>query len=42
MLEREQVPLADGTGMSLVRALLGLNRFQPEADSHALVEVVVL
>ena len=42
MLEREQEPLADGTGMPLVRALLGLNRFQPEHDNRALVEVVVL
>ena len=42
MLEREHVPLADGTAMALVRALLGLNRFQPEHDNRALVEVVVL
>jgi 5'-nucleotidase len=42
MLEREQEPLADGTGMALVRAFLGLNRFQPEHDNRALVEVVVL
>ena len=42
MLEREQEPLADGTGMPLVRALLGLNRFQPEGDRRSLVEVVVL
>jgi 5'-nucleotidase len=42
MQEREQEPLADGTGMALVRALLGLNRFQSADDSRALVEVVVL
>jgi 5'-nucleotidase len=42
MLEREQEPLADGTAMPLVRALLGLNRFQLEDDPRALVEVVVL
>lgn len=42
MLEREREPLAEGTGMALVRALLGLNRFQAEDDSRALVEVVVL
>jgi 5'-nucleotidase len=42
MLEREQDPLADGTAMPLVRALLGLNRFQREGDQRALVEVVVL
>jgi 5'-nucleotidase len=42
MLEREQHPLADGTAMPLVRALLGLNRFQLEDDPRALVEVMVL
>ncbi|MEB3302027.1 MAG: 5'-nucleotidase, partial [Cyanobacteriota bacterium] len=42
MLEREHEPLADGSGMALVRALLGLNRFQQQGDSRALVEVVVL
>jgi 5'-nucleotidase len=41
MLERENEPLRDGTGMPLVRALLGLNRFAP-SDSKPLVEVVVM
>ena len=34
MLERKQEPLADGTAMPLVRALLGRNRFQSEGDSR--------
>jgi 5'-nucleotidase len=41
MLERENEPLRDGTGMPLVRALLGLNRFAP-SESKPLVEVVVM
>lgn len=41
MLERENEPLRDGTGMPLVRALLGLNRFAP-SESRPLVEVVVM
>jgi 5'-nucleotidase len=41
MLERENEPLRDGTGMPLVRALLGLNQFAP-SDSGPLVEVVVM
>ncbi|NCA87510.1 MAG: 5'-nucleotidase [Gammaproteobacteria bacterium] len=42
MLERENEPLADGTGMPLVRSLLGLNRFQAANDRSPLVEVVVM
>jgi 5'-nucleotidase len=42
MLEREQEPLADGTAMPLVQALLGLNRLQPADHRCPLVEVVVL
>ena len=41
MLERENEPLRDGTGMALVRALLGLNRYAP-SESKPLVEVVVM
>jgi 5'-nucleotidase len=41
MLERESEPLRDGTGMPLVRALLGLNRYAP-SESRPLVEVVVM
>lgn len=41
MLERENEPLRDGTGMPLVRALLGLNRFA-QSESKPLVEVVVM
>jgi 5'-nucleotidase len=41
MLERENEPLRDGTGMPLVRALLGLNRYAP-SESKPLVEVVVM
>jgi len=41
MLVREAEPLADGTAMPLVRALLGLNRFQRASDPP-LVEVVVM
>jgi 5'-nucleotidase len=41
MLERESEPLRDGTGMPLVRALLGLNRYAP-SESKPLVEVVVM
>jgi len=41
MLERENEPLRDGTGMPLVRALLGLNRYAP-AEGRPLVEVVVM
>lgn len=41
MLEREDEPLADGTGMPLVKALLALNKYQPE-DEAPLIEVVVM
>lgn len=41
MLEREDEPLEDGTGMPLVRALLGLNKHRKEGESP-LVEVVVM
>jgi len=41
MLEREDEPLEDGTGMPLVKALLELNKYQPE-DEDPLVEVVVM
>jgi 5'-nucleotidase len=40
MLERENEPLRDGTGMALARALLGLNRHA--SDGKPLVEVVVM
>jgi 5'-nucleotidase len=42
MLEREDEELPDGTGMPLVRALLGLNKFQGVGDKSPLVEVVVM
>jgi 5'-nucleotidase len=41
MLERESEPLRDGTGMALVRALLGLNRYA-DSDAKPLVDVVVM
>ncbi len=41
MLERENDPLDDGTGMPLVKALLDLNKFRPK-DQAPLVEVVVM
>jgi len=41
MHERESEALRDGTGMALVRALLGLNRYA-SSDSKPLVEVVVM
>lgn len=41
MLEREDDPLEDGTGMPLVKALLELNKYQPEGEAP-LVEVVVM
>lgn len=41
MRARENEPLADGTAMPLVRALLALNRFQPPGRPP-LVEVVVM
>jgi 5'-nucleotidase len=42
MLKHENEPLADGTGMPLVRSLLGLNRYQQDGDKQPLVEVVVM
>ena len=41
MLENEDEPLEDGTGMPLVKALLNLNKFQKEGESP-IVEVIVL
>ncbi len=42
MLEREDEPLHDGTGMPLVKALLNLNKYKKEQDKSILVEVVVM
>ncbi|MEH6393336.1 5'-nucleotidase [Pseudoalteromonas sp.] len=42
MLDRENDPLEDGTGMSLIRALLNLNKIQPPEDKAPIVEVVVI
>jgi 5'-nucleotidase len=42
MLEREDEPLADGTGMPLVKSLLALNKHKKEGDHSPLVEVVVM
>ena len=41
MLERENEPLADGTAMPLVKALLTLNKYRREGEPP-LVEVVVM
>ena len=41
MLERENDPLEDGTGMPLVKALLELNKYQPQNEAP-LIEVVVM
>ena len=41
MLEREDELLNDGTGMPLVKALLELNKYQPEGEPP-LIEVVVM
>lgn len=41
MLERENDPLEDGTGMPLVKALLNLNKHQKK-DDPPIVEVVVM
>lgn len=41
MLENEDVPLEDGTGMPLVKALLNLNKFQKEGEAP-IVEVIVM
>jgi 5'-nucleotidase len=42
MLKRENNPLADGTGMPLVKALLELNKNYQAPDEPPLVEVVVM
>lgn len=42
MLERENEPLEDGTGMPLVKALLDLNKHKNPDDKSPLVEVVVM
>ncbi len=42
MLEREAEPLEDGTGMPLVKALLGLNQYMKAGEQQPLVEVVVM
>ncbi|GAB6034936.1 5'-nucleotidase [Galenea microaerophila] len=42
MLERENQPLKDGTGMPLVKALLELNEYKGGDKSSPLVEVVVM
>lgn len=42
MLQRENEPLEDGTGMPLVNALLKLNQHKKEDDKSLLVEVVVM
>jgi 5'-nucleotidase len=41
MLENEDKPLEDGTGMPLVKALLNLNKFQKEGQAP-IVEVIVM
>ena len=41
MLENENIPLEDGIGFPLVKALLNLNRFKKEGESP-LVEVVIM
>jgi 5'-nucleotidase len=41
MEEQESVPLEPGTGFHLVKALMGLNKFQPEGESP-LIQVVVM
>ena len=42
MLEKENEPLEDGTGMPLVKALLNLNNHLKEGDNTPIVEVVVI
>ncbi|SEN40686.1 5'-nucleotidase [Halomonas caseinilytica] len=42
MLQHEDEPLEDGTGMPLVKALLGLNKHQAEGDKNPIVEVVII
>lgn len=41
MLENEDKPLEDGTGMPLVKALLNLNKFQKDGE-NPIVEVIVM
>lgn len=41
MLENENEPLEDGTGMPLVKALLNLNKFKKEGEAP-IVEVVIM
>jgi 5'-nucleotidase len=42
MLDRENEPLEDGTGMPLVKALLALSKYRKDGDTRPLVEVVVM
>ena len=42
MLGKEDEPLEDGTGMSLVRSLLNLNEHLDKDDNTPIVEVVVI
>lgn len=42
MLEKEDEPLEDGTGMSLVRSLLNLNNHLDKDDNTPIVEVVII
>jgi 5'-nucleotidase len=42
MLKHEDEPLEDGTGMPLVKALLGLNKHQSDSDKEPIVEVVII
>ncbi|MCK5818258.1 MAG: 5'-nucleotidase [Psychromonas sp.] len=42
MLEKENDPLDDGTGMPLVKSLLKLNKHLPPDDDTPIVEVVVI
>ena len=41
MLENEDKPLEDGTGMPLVKALLNLNKFQKDGEAP-IVEVIIM
>lgn len=42
MLQHEDELLQDGTGMPLVKALLGLNKHQSKGDKDPIVEVVII
>lgn len=42
MLEHEDEPLEEGTGLPLIKALLNLNKFQKSDDLNPIVEVVVI